>query len=219
MSESTDDVTIDDWPREIKMECTPTASCGRLTCAACSDPYRLRWIRQTLAITKAHPGQHEIATIVLLAIPPTIVDAKIIRRVLREVLAQVDFQGELLRGSLDVNWDSVLNTWILCAHVLAVDVPPDAWARLRARLRIAKPSYIEPSYRPSFLVKVQRLRDPERQIANLLRFHQYFWPRSLSGAARAVPLPADRLEGLAVWASRYAFKDFTFEFRKVQRES
>src|SRR6516164_8924776 len=66
-----DNDTFEGWPTEfkIKRECTPEAPCGRLTCAACSDPQRLQWIQQTLAITKAHPGQHEIATIVLPELP------------------------------------------------------------------------------------------------------------------------------------------------------
>jgi len=214
--------TFDGWRPEIKEECSPTAPCGRLTCAACSDPERLRWIRRTLAITKAHPGQHKIATIVLLPIPPTILHAKIIRsRVLRGVFEKADFQGELLRGAIDVIWDSAHNVWILCAHVLAIDVPREAWARLRALLREAKPEYAEPNYfdasyfRPNFLVKVQRLRDPERQISDLVKFHKYFWPRSPTGAARAVSVPADRLKGLTYWGACHTFKDFTFEFGKA----
>src|SRR5208283_4551570 len=63
--------TLDGWRPETKEECSPDAPCGRLTCATCSDPERLRWIRRTLAITKANPGQHKIATIVLPRIPPT----------------------------------------------------------------------------------------------------------------------------------------------------
>jgi hypothetical protein len=212
----------EDWPREIKKECSQDAPCGRLTCAACSDPLRLRWIRQTLAITKAYPGQHKIATIVLLPIPPTILHAKIIRsRVLRGVFEKADFQGARLRGAIDVIWDSAHNDWILCAHVLAIDVPREAWARLRALLRNAKPKWAEPNYfdasyfRPNFLVKVQHLHDPETQISNLVKFHTYFWPRE--GAAGS-PAPMDRLEELANWASRNTFEDFIFRFKMKRRE-
>ena len=103
----------------------------------------------------------------------------------------------------------------MCAHVLAIDVPREAWARLRALLRKAKPEHIEQSYEPSFLVKVQRLRDPEKQIAGLVKFPTYFWDRTPTGAARAVSVPADRLKGLTGWASDHTFKDFTFEFGKA----
>ena len=194
-----------------------------MTCAVCSAPHRLRWIRRTLAITKAHPGQHEIATIVLLPIPPLLfLDAKIIRsRVLRGVSEKADFQGARLRGAIDVIWDSAHNDWILCAHVLAIDVHPGAWARLRALLRNAKPEWAKPNYfdasyiRPNFLVKVQHLHDPETQISNLVKFHTYFWPRE--GAAGS-PAPAERLAELTNWASRYTFKDFIFRFKMKRRE-
>ena len=134
---------------------------------------------------------------------------------------QVDFQGALLRGGFDVIWDSAHNDWILCAHVLAIDVPPGAWARLRALLRNAKPKWAKPNYfdasyfRPNFLVKVQHLHDRETQISDLVKFHTYFWPRQ--GAAGS-PTPADRPAALTNWASRYTFKDFIFRFKMKRRE-
>jgi hypothetical protein len=223
---SNDDDTFEGWPTEfkIKRECSPDAPCGRLTCAACSDPERLRWIRRTLAITKAHPGQHEIATIVIPGIPLTIMAAKFIRsRVLRGVFEKAgfqfekaDFQGALLRGGIDDNWNG---SW-MCAHVLAIGVPREAWARLRALLgKVNAKYYVYYSERifpkPSFLLKVQPLRDPEKQIADLVKFPTYFWPRTPAGGARAVPVPADRVKGLTDWASDQTFKDFTFEFGKA----
>jgi hypothetical protein len=218
-NEANDDITIEDWPAQIKHECTSTAPCGRLTCAACSDPYRLRWIRRTLATTKAHPGQQEIA-IIPLPIPVMYGHATMVRGSLRHVLARVDFQGKLLRGAIDVIWISDLNGWIPCAHALAIDVPRDAWTRLRAYLRNNKSEYFEESgFTGSFPLKVQRLRDPERQIPNLVRFHRYFWPRSPTGAARAGRLSADRLEWLTAWADDQTFKDFTFEFQNLGREN
>jgi hypothetical protein len=174
---SNDDDTLEErWPTEfkIKRECTPDAPCGRLTCAACSDSQRLQWIRRTLAITKAHPGQHEIATIVLPGIPPFIMHAKFIRsRVLRGVFEKADFQGALLRGGIDV----ISNHSLMCAHVLAIDVPREAWARLRALLGKANAKYNDKDnaeysellyLKPSLLLKVQPLRDPEKQIPGLV---------------------------------------------------
>jgi hypothetical protein len=191
----------------------------------------MRWIRRTLAITKAHPGQHEIATpgqheiatIVLPGIPPALLHPKLIRsKVLRGIFEKADFQfdkadfeGALLRGGIDV-WD---DSW-MCAHVLAIGVPRAAWARLRALLHKANAQYYvqysELIYpKPSLLLKVQPLRDPEKQIAGLVKFPTYFWDRTPSGAAPAVSLPADRVKGLSSWASNHAFRDFTFEFRKA----
>ena len=216
MTNSNDDTTFEEegWPTatKIKWECTPDDPCGRLTCELCSAPYRSRWIRRTLAITKAHPGQHEIATIVI-PMHPYMLGAEKIRGILQDVLQRADFEGALLRGGIDVIWDSALGSWVLCAHVLAIDVPPNAWTRLRWLTRNAK--WIEWGFRPSFLLKVQRLRDPERQIADLVKFHAYFWPRSPTGAARGDTLPADRLEWLADWASDLTFKEFTFELGKA----
>jgi hypothetical protein len=223
MINTNDDITFEEgWPTEIKIkrECIPDDPCGRVTCELCSAPQRLRWIRQTLAITKAHPGQHEIATIVLPGIPPTIMHAKFIRsRVLRGVFEKADFQfekadfqGALLRGGIDINWNG---SW-MCAHVLAIDVPREAWARLRAMLRNANAEYSELIYlKPSLLLKVQPLRDPEKQIEGLVKFPTYLWPRAPTGAARVVSVPADQLKGLTDWASDQTFKDFTFQFGKA----
>jgi hypothetical protein len=211
--------TFDGWTFDgrrsgIKQECRPDALCGRVTCAACSAPERLRWIRRTLAITKAYSGQHEIATMVIPGIPPFIMHAKFIRsRVLRGVFEKADFQGAILRGGIDVNWNA---SW-MCAHFLAIGVPREAWARLRALLRNADAKYyVEYSdlifRKPSFLLKVKPLRDPEKQIADLVTFPTYFWPRSPTGAERAVSAPADQLKGLTDWASDQTFNDFTFQF-------
>ena len=218
MTNSKDYITFEEgWPTEfkIKRECTPDAPCRRLTCELCSAPYRLQWIQQTLAITKAHPGQHEIATIVLPELPFDF-GAEKVPGIFRDVLQRADFEGALLRGGIDViweralrSWESTVSTWVLCAHVLAIDVPPNSWARLRRLLRNAKTS--EWAFKSSFLLNVQPLSDPEKQIANLVRFHTYFWPRSPTGAARGDTVSAGHLEGLAVWVSKLTFKDFTFE--------
>jgi hypothetical protein len=143
---------------------------------------------------------------------PYMLGAEKIRGILRDVVQRADFEGALLRGGIDVTWDNPLGSWVLCAHVLAINVPRNAWARLRWLLRNAK--WIEWGFKPSFLLKVDRLCDPDKQIANLVRFHTYFWPRSSTGAARAVSVPADRLEWLADWASDLTFKEFTFELGK-----
>jgi hypothetical protein len=221
--------TLDDWTFDgrrpkIKQECSPDARCGRVTCADCSGPERLRWIRRTLAITKAHSGQHEIATAVIPSIPLAMMDAMFIRsRVLRGVFEKADFQfqsadfqGALLRGGIDNNWSS---PW-MCAHFLAIGVPREAWARLRALLRNANARYyvyyserIFP--KPSFLLKVEPLRDPEEQIAGLVRFPTYFWTHTSPDDARAASAPADRIEGFTDWASDQTFNDFTFQFGKA----
>ena len=166
--------TDDEWPSHLQ-ECSPDFPCGRLVCETCSDPHRLRWIRETLAITKSYPGEREIATNFLEAIPPGFlpVDVENLCERLRDILDLAGFRGPFLCGGIDVTWEIVTCQWLLYAHALAIGVPPDAWASLRRILRITKPSYHNPD-----VLEVQPLRDPERQISSLLNLHTYFWPPS-----------------------------------------
>jgi hypothetical protein len=130
---------------------------------------------------------------------------------LRLRLKVANIAGPLLRGAIDVTWASAPDQWMVYAHSLAIGVPPEARARLRGIIRMTQPSYFNPD-----LLKVQRLQDPESQIPNLLKFHKYFWPRSSTGPARAVPLPARRLKELTDWGSDHSFKEFTFEVKQKQ---
>jgi len=207
--------TDDEWPSHLQ-ECSPDFPCGRLVCETCSDPYRLRWIRETLAITKSYPGELEIATIFLEAIPPGFlpVDVENLCERLRDILDLAGFRGPFLCGGIDVTWEIVTCHWLLYAHALAIGVPPDAWASLRRILRITKPSYHNPD-----VLEVQPLRDPERQISSLLNLHTYFWPPSPARSREALSLPKDCLEDLALFGSRCTFKDFTFEYHNKPRES
>ncbi len=126
---------------------------------------------------------------------------------------------------VDVIWNSAHNDWILCARVLAIDVSPGAWGRLRPLLRktepkLAKPGFDARYFGPNFPVKVQRLRDPERQVADLVKFHTFVLDLSPTGASRAVSVPADRPKGLSDWVSYQTFRDFTFQFgRATPRKS
>jgi hypothetical protein len=203
--------TFGSWPMDAQMECTPTNRCGRLTCEDCSDPQRLRWISKTLAIAKSFPGQHERATVFLGMVPADlgIPLVRIGHDSLRLRLKVANIEGPLLRGGIDVTWASAPDQWLLYAHALAIGVPPEAWARLRGIVRMTQPSYFNPD-----LLKVQRLHDPEKQIPDLVKFHTYFWPRSPTGPARAVPLPAHRLEELTDWGSNHSFKETTFELKQ-----
>jgi hypothetical protein len=204
--------TFGSRPMDAQMECTPTNRCGRLTCEDCSDPRRLRWIGKTLAIAKSFPGQLQIVTIFLGMVPPGLIPlVRMGRDSLRLRLKVANIEGPLLRGGIDVTWASAANQWLVYAHALAIGVPPEAWARLRGIVRMTQPSYFNPD-----LLKVQRLDDPERQIPNLVRFHKYFWPRSTTGPARAVPLPVHRLAELTDWGSDHSFKEFTFEVKQKQ---
>jgi hypothetical protein len=159
---------------------------------------------------KAHPGQYEIATIIPPMLLPSRFDPISVRVALFLELERADFEGAFFRGGIDVIWESALGSWVPLAHVLAVNVPPNAWTRVRWPIR--KAEAIDLGFRPGRLLEVQPLRDPEKQIADLVKFHTYFWPRSLTGAPRADSLPPDRLAALADWARQYTFKDFILQF-------
>jgi hypothetical protein len=193
--------------------CDSDAFCCLVICAVCSRRYRFRLIRQLLAIAKSFDGQHEIATVHLATFPAGMLadaDIKLALDRLRKRLERSGFDRSLLVGGTEVNWDSADRSWILHAHLLAIGVPPLAWVKLRNALRGSG---------TKFPVKVQLLRNPERQISYLTKFNTYFRPQSRGGAARApaVPLPPDRLAELAAWWSGYTHDDFTFLFGARRR--
>lgn len=193
--------------------CDRKARCGLVICAVCSRNFRFRRIRELLGIAKSCPGQHEDATIFLGAFPVgtlATADVKRARDRLRKYLKRNGFKGSHLFGWIEANWDSATRTWILHVHLLAIRVPPAAWKRLRRALRRVGPKYP---------VKVRRLRNPERQVSYLIKFHTYFRPKSPAGGTRspAVPLPPDRLAELAAWWAKYSFDDSTFLFGANRR--
>jgi hypothetical protein len=186
--------------------CHSNARCGLVICAVDARAFRFRLIRELLAIAKSIPGQHRIVTIFLGAFPAGMLCKAVVKRALNRLRKQLErngFERSHLMGSTEVNWDSATRTWILHVHLLAIGAPPAAWKRLRRALR---------GVGPKFPVKVQLLRNPERQISYLIKFHTYFWPKSRTGGVRsqAAPLPPDRLTELAKWWSGHTFGDFIF---------
>jgi hypothetical protein len=193
--------------------CDPAALCCLVVCAVCSRRYRFRLIRQLLAIARSRPGQHEVATIFLGTYPAGTLAAVSINRErdrLRKSLKRNGFEGSHLIGGIEVNWDSANKVWELHVHLLAIGVPPAAWKSLRAALQ---------GVGPKFPLKVQPLRNPERQISYSIKFHTYFRPKSRTGAGRpeAARLPPDRLAELAAWWAKYSIADFTFLFGAKRR--
>jgi hypothetical protein len=93
------------------------------------------------------------------------------------------------------------------ARALAIGIHPDARRSiLAANIRCEELSG------PKDRVKVQRLRDPERQIPELVKFHSYFWPRSRNGALPL--LRPDLLQQLTHWLTDETFESFTFELNR-----
>ena len=159
--------------------CNSDAYCCLVICAVCSRRYRFRIIRRLLAIAKSCPGQHEVATIFLETFPVGTLAAADVKRAhnrLRKRLERGGFGESILIGGTEVEWDSATRMWILHVHLLAIGVPSAAWKKLRKALR---------GVGPKSPVKVQRLRNPERQISYSVKFVTYFRP----GAAAAAPDP------------------------------
>jgi hypothetical protein len=187
--------------------CDRKARCGCVICAACSRAYRFRMIREVLAIAKSRPGQHEIGNIYLETFFAGVLLTAEIERAhnrLRKQLVRRGFIRSQLTVGTEVSWDSAIKIWELHVHLLAIGVSPGAWKSLRKALRAAG---------PKFPLKVQRLRNPERQISCLIKF-TYFRPRPHSGGARSskASLPPDRLAELAMWWPGHSFADFIFPF-------
>jgi hypothetical protein len=188
--------------------CCPDAPCDLPICALCSRRFRFPFIRELVRIAKSCGGQGEIATIDMGTVVAGSLAAATLERLrdrLRKQLQRNGFAGSILIGKIEAGWSNKRKTWIVHAHLLAIGVPDEAWAKLRAALRNSE---------SAIPVKVQSLRDVERQVSYIIKFTTYHRPldRDGGGRSRAVPLPLARLAELAAWWTRYRFGDFVFLF-------
>jgi hypothetical protein len=193
--------------------CEASAPCNLPICAKCSCYYRRPLIRELVRIAKSYKGPHQIATIHLETIPAGSLATATIKRALdrlRKQFQRCGFVRSILVGGAEVGWDEKSRSWILHVHLLAIGVPEEAWTNLRAALRnsgTATP------------LKVQPLRDVERQVSYVSKFTTYHRPLGRDGGGRspAVPLPPTRLAELAAWWARYRFEDFVFLYGARRR--
>ena len=110
--------------------------------------------------------------------------------------------GRLIVGGIEAEWNSAQSRWRLHAHLVVIG----ATAALINNLR---PAFLSSEERA---LKVQALRDPDRQLSYLVKFVTYFRPRRQTGPSRAVPPPRARFLELAAWRGRYRPRDFLFLF-------
>jgi hypothetical protein len=193
--------------------CSLDAPCCLIVCAVCSRRFRFRFIRKLLRTARAYEGVHQWATIHLETFTVgTLANANIKRahNRLRKRLERCGFVRSILVGCAEVGWDEKRRTWILHVHLLAIGVPGEAWTKLRAILR---------SSETAIPLKVQPLRDVERQVSYICKFTTYHRPlgRDGAGRSRAVPLPSARLAELAAFWSRHRHEDFPFLFGARRR--
>jgi hypothetical protein len=193
--------------------CCCDAPCDLPICALCSRRFRFQFIRELVRIAKSYEGQGEIATIDMGTVVAGSLAAATLERLrdrLRKQLQRNGFAGSTLIGKIEAGWSNKRKTWIVHAHLLAIGVPDGAWAKLRAALRNSE---------SAIPLKVQSLRDVERQVSYIIKFTTYHRPldRDGGGRSRAVPLPLARLAELARWWAQYSFDDFPFLFGAHRR--
>jgi hypothetical protein len=193
--------------------CCHATPCGLLICDACCDESREPFIGELLRVEDLYEGPHQIANIHLATYPAGSLGTAKIKRAherLRKQLQRDGFTGSILIGGTEAGWSEKHKVWVLHLHLLAIGVPDEAWARLRATLG---------GSRPTIPLKVQPLRDIEYQISYLLKFLTCHWPgkRGPLGRGKPCPLPPDRLGELAAWWARHRFDDFVFLFGAHRR--
>jgi len=180
-------------------------------CAICARAQRLWQEKELARITSEYVGPHETATLCLATYEEGhLEDADIGQNheQVRQRLNRAGFRGAVLIGGTEVAWKN--GRWLLHLHLLAIGVEKADWRALRARW---------PSVDEAIPIKVDQLRDAERQLSYLQKFATYHRPgaRGLSGPGWPYPLPPAQLEELITWWSQYSFADFLFAYGARRR--
>jgi len=162
-------------------------------------------------IASDYVGPHEVATIYLATFDPGHLHQAGIGQIhdqLRQRLNRAGFRGAILIGGTEVAWKD--GRWLLHVHLLAIGVEKADWAELRSRW---------PRVGVAIPIKVDQLKDVERQVSYLQKFVTYHRPgaRGVSGPGRPYPLPPAQLEELITWWSQYSFADFLFAYGARRR--
>lgn len=177
-------------------------------CARSARYFRIQRTAELLRIAEMFEGPHQIATIYVDAFPAGALrtaDVKLAHGALRKKLRRSDFSNVILVGGTEVAWLVKQGLWVLHVHLLAIGVPEDAWARLRAKLKNAD---------PAVALKIQEVKDPAKQLSYCQKFNSTHKPgkRGSEGHARAYPLPPEQLAEWADWVAKYRFEDFGFHY-------
>lgn len=176
--------------------------CERATCRVCTRKFRYSVSGQLSKLTNSSAV---IVTINLTHFDQgALKNAKpaAIKDKLRTRCDRAGLRGAMIAGGIEAEWNSREAAWRLHAHLVVIGATPERIDNLR-------PASSSPRQRD---IKVQPLRDVERQLSYLLKFATYFRPRRQTGPcrSRAVPLPKARFFELAAWRSQYRPRDFFF---------
>jgi hypothetical protein len=176
--------------------------CGRASCRVCGLKFRRSIWNQLVRLADSTAV---IITINLSELGPSALKSTnldSIKDKLRTRFERASLRGALIAGGIEAEWNAAESIWRLHAHLVVIGVTPERIDNLRSTS----------SSSPDRALKVQALRDAERQLSYLLKFVTYFRPRRQTGPSRsrAVPLPNARFFELAAWRKRYRPRDFLF---------
>lgn len=177
-------------------------------CPACSRHYRRFRTGEFLRIYGLMPDGAQTATIYLETYEAGELRNASIHRAhesFRKKLQRSGFGAAILIGGTEVTYRQEPHDWLLHLHLLALNVPQQAWTNLEGMMRKSKvhdPLRCEP------------VSEPIDQLSYLQKFHTYHRPGKTRGKSRARPYPLknNELGELASWACNYEFSDFTFCF-------
>jgi hypothetical protein len=196
---------------KVITQCSHEQENEQTVCAVCARRQRLRQTEELARIASEYLGPHEVATLCLAAYESgDLKEADIGQNheQARQRLNRAGFRGAVLIGGTEAAWKN--GRWLLHLHLLAIGVERADWGAVRARW---------PSVDEAIPIKVDHLRDAERQLTYLQKFTTYHRPgaRGLSGAGNPYPLPAPQLAELITWWSQYRFADFLFAYGARRR--
>ena len=176
--------------------------CELASCRVCGREFRLTIWPQLMRI--ADPASVIVTVYLAQFRPGNLKNADIdgTKDSLRTRCDRAGLRGALIAGGIEAEWNSAELTWRLHAHLVVMGATPDRIDKLRGASSSSRQRN----------VKVQALRDPNRQLSYLLKFVTYFRPRRQTGPSRsrAVPMPEARFFELAAWRWRYRPRDFLF---------
>ena len=176
--------------------------CELASCRVCGREFRLSIWQQLMRL--GDPASVIVTVYLAQFRPGDLKNADLDRTKdsLRTRCDRAGLRGALVVGGIEAEWNSAQSTWRLHAHLVVMGATSAGVDNLRPGSSSSQDRAL----------KVQALRDPERQLSYLIKFVTYFRPRRHTGPSRsrAMPLPKSRFLELAAWRGRYRPRDFLF---------
>lgn len=198
-----------------RCDATDGNGCGQPGCTVCARAHRSEVIQQLRELAASRGPDCMILTAYLEHQPLgqlLQVDLRLVKESLRKRLDRYGLKGSIFAGGIEAAWQARHERWLIHAHLLAIGVDDDDWAKL------------EEAYADSEIddpVDPVPLNNADLQISYLVKFVTYHRPGKRRGnrPPRAYPLPASRLAELATWWSRHRLEEFLFLYGARRRGS